>query len=212
MQGLTKDINKIMKSLLLIISALYLCTSCNEFSLDKKEEETLVIENVDVLKENLVLNQIEGKWYYNNEPFSGYSLKFHSNDTLGERIGYYKGKREGVARQWSENGVLRIESFYTDNRLDKIYTTWWENGAISSRSNYVKGVKQGEEKEWYADGQISKLRKLVDGNENGLQKAWLQNGKLYVNYEAKNGRIFGMRRANSCYKLEDENIIRSKKL
>ena len=42
-----------------------------------------------------------------------------------------------------------------------------------------------------------------------MQKAWLKNGKLYVNYEAKNGRIFGMRRANACYKLEDEIIIRN---
>jgi len=41
-----------------------------------------------------------------------------------------------------------------------------------------------------------------------MQKAWLKNGTLYVNYEAKNGRVFGMRRANSCYKLEDETILR----
>ena len=61
-------------------------------------------------------------------------------------------------------------------------------------------------------GQIAKLRNLVDGKERGVQKAWLANGKLYVNYEAKNGRVFGMRRANSCYKLEDEVIIRNKRL
>ena len=69
---------------------------------------------------------------------------------------------------------------------------------------------QGVSKEWFSNGQLSKLRNLVDGKENGFQKAWLQNGKLYVNYEAKNGRIFGMRRANSCVRLEDEVVIRKK--
>ena len=78
----------------------------------------MVIKNIEVLKKDLVLNQIEGKWYYNNEPFSGYAVKYYTNDTLAEKLGYVKGKREGVARQWSENGVLRIESYYSQNRLN----------------------------------------------------------------------------------------------
>ena len=67
----------------------------------------------------------------------------------------------------------------------------------------------GVEKKWYANGQLAKERQLVNGKEEGLQKAWLQNGTLYVNYEAKNGRIFGLRRANSCYQLEDEVVVKS---
>ena len=45
------------------------------------------------------------------------------------------------------------------------------------------------------------------GQEEGLQRAWRQNGKLYVNYEAKHGRIFGLKRASLCYELNDENIV-----
>lgn len=208
-----------MKSRLFLLATFVVCTSCTETLWTKKsdasvlvEEPSIVIDTIEVLKEALVLNQLEGTWYYNNKPFSGYSMKYHSNDTLGERLGYDKGKREGIAKKWSENGVLRIESYYKHNRLDSVYKTWWENGVLSSQSIYVNGVKQGMENEWYPTGQLAKERQLVNGNENGLQKAWLQNGKLYVNYEAKNGRIFGMRKANSCYKLEDENIIRNKKL
>ena len=68
-------------------------------------------------------------------------------------------------------------------------------------------MKEGVEREWYATGVLAKQRNLDNGQESGLQKAWLENGTLYVNYEARNGRIFGMRKANSCYKLEDEIII-----
>tara|TARA_R110002072_G_scaffold23949_2_gene81893 strand:- start:3167 stop:3778 length:612 start_codon:yes stop_codon:yes gene_type:complete len=170
------------------------------------------IKDFEVLKEELTLNQIEGKWYYKNEPFSGYSLRFYPNDTLAERIGYDLGKREGIARKWSENGVLRIESYYKNNRLDSVYKSWWENGTLAAQTHYVNGVKQGVEKEWYPTGQLAKERNLIDGNESGLQKAWLINGTLYINYEAKNGRIFGMRKTNSCYSLENETIIRSKTL
>jgi len=205
-----------MKSFLLIVSTILLLTGCNDVSLSSKandigivEEKTLVINATEILKEDLVLNQLEGRWYYNNQLYSGYSVRYYPNDTLAEKIGYHLGKREGITKKWSENGVLRIESHYKDNRLDNVYKSWWENGTLAAQSNYVDGVKQGIEQEWYPTGQLAKKRQLVDGNENGLQQAWLENGKLYVNYETKNGRIFGMRKANSCYKLEDETIIRN---
>ena len=204
-----------MKLHLLILLQVFLLASCNDGfvnQMDIVDNQALVIENVEVLKEDLILNQIEGKWYYNDVPYSGYSLRYYPNDTLAERLGYVNGKREGIARKWSENGVLRIESYYKTNRLDSIYKSWWENGMLSAETNYVNGVKQGEEREWYATGQLAKQRQLLDGKENGIHKAWLENGKLYINYEAKNGRIFGMRRANSCTQLKDEVIIRDKKI
>ncbi|EDM42872.1 Hypothetical exported 24-amino acid repeat protein [unidentified eubacterium SCB49] len=203
-----------MKQNLLLIFFAVLLNSCNSGSVDEKataDNKPVVINPIEVLKEDLILNQIEGKWYYNEVPYSGYSLRFYPNDTLAERIGFINGKREGIARKWSENGVLRIESYYKANRLDSVYKSWWENGQLSAMTNYENGVKQGEEREWYATGQLAKLRQLVDGAENGMQKAWLQNGKLYINYEAKNGRIFGMLRANSCTQLKDEVIIRGKR-
>ncbi len=172
-------------------------------------KKPVVIKAVEVNKDELILNQVEGIWYYNEEPYNGYALRFHANDTLGERIGFYNGKREGVARQWSPYGVLRVESHYRNNRLSGVYKSWWENGELSRESHYEKGLLNGLEKQWYSNGQLSKLRHIVDGKEEGIQKGWLENGKLYVNYEAKNGRIYGMRRANSCYKLEDEVVIKN---
>ncbi|MEM7512572.1 MAG: toxin-antitoxin system YwqK family antitoxin, partial [Bacteroidota bacterium] len=47
---------------------------------------------------------------------------------------------------------------------------------------------------------------LVGGKEEGLQQAWRENGKIYNNYEAKNGRIFGLKRANLSYELDNEII------
>jgi antitoxin component YwqK of YwqJK toxin-antitoxin module len=47
---------------------------------------------------------------------------------------------------------------------------------------------------------------IVNGQEEGMQKAWRENGKIYNNYEAKNGRIFGLKRASLCFQLEDEIV------
>lgn len=203
-----------MKRLFIVLLAVTVF-NCKEKALVDKDDtaflfakEVFIVPPMEVSKKELALNQNEGKWYLNGQAYNGYSIKRYPNGNIEERWGFYKGKREGIARRWSENGVLRVESYYHQNKLVGAYKTWWENGAIAEESYYVKGLKQGEERQWYPTGQLSKLRQLVDGNEEGLQKAWLQNGKIYVNYEAKDGRIFGMKRANSCYKLEDEIVIR----
>jgi len=186
-----------------------LWTSCNETTetVDENEAE-VVIEKITKFKEELELNQLEGTWYYKNSPYDGYSLALHENGTLAEKVGFIKGKREGVAQRWSANKVLRVEYHYKNNRLEGSYKTWWENGQLAQEANYANGNMQGVEKKWYPDGQLAKERYLVNGREEGLQKAWLENGVLYVNYEAKNGRIFGLRRANSCYQLENEIVVR----
>lgn len=176
-------------------------------SINKIKIDTTNIVN----KDSLVLNGNLGVWSYKSEPFYGYAVKFYSNDSIKEKTGFVKGKKQGVYNVWFENGVLKLESYYDQNVLQGIYKSWWNNGVLASESNYVDGRKQGLERKWFDNGNVSKRRNLLDGRENGLQQAWLDNGKLYVNYEAKNGRIFGMRRANSCYKLEDEVVTRKEK-
>ncbi|MEB8329037.1 hypothetical protein OO009_06685 [Flavobacteriaceae bacterium KMM 6897] len=198
-----------MRLFFILFLLAFLLTNCKEITVNKHlVEKTLVINSLEVEKKELTLNQIEGKWYFKEQPFNGYSIVFHSNGAIGERLGYYNGKREGIAKKWSDNGVVRVQSYYKQNRLEGVYKSWWENGVLAAESHYVNGVLNGVSKEWYATGELAKERVLLDGKEDGLQRAWLQNGKLYVNYEAKNGRIFGMRRANSCYKLENEVVIK----
>jgi antitoxin component YwqK of YwqJK toxin-antitoxin module len=205
-----------MRPILFFIVIVFTISGCKE-AFDSKnnttvtqKEQPIVISNVEVLKEALVLDGNKGRWYYKDKPYTGYSLKYYPNGVLEEKLGFFNGRREGIAKRWTKNEKLQLESYYKNNKLDGVYKTWWENGELSGQSFYENGVKQGEEKQWFPDGQMFKLRNFADGKEHGFQKAWLANGKLYVNYEAKNGRIFGMRRASSCVRLEDEVVIRKK--
>ncbi|MEP2238789.1 MAG: toxin-antitoxin system YwqK family antitoxin [Maribacter sp.] len=198
-------------SLFTFVFLLFISLSGCKHTTEKSQsiKEQLVIENVTKFKDELELNQLEGTWYYKNSPYDGYSLVLHENGQLAEKVGFINGKRQGVAQRFSTTGALRVEYHYKDNRLEGSYKTWWENGQLAQETSYVNGKIHGVEKKWYTDGQLAKERQLVNGKEEGLQKAWLQNGTLYVNYEAKNGRIFGLRRANSCYQLEDETVVKS---
>ncbi|MEO9512793.1 MAG: hypothetical protein ABJN84_05885 [Flavobacteriaceae bacterium] len=205
-----KEITKLF--LLLLVSTIFF--GCENKSKLKKNNASItekkVVPNIEVLKDSLVLNGNEGNWYHKDQLFTGYAVKYHANDSLRQKVGFYNGKKMGVARIWFSSGALKVESHYNKNKLVGSYKAWWENGILASEANYADGKLQGIEKKWYNTGQLAKLRNLVNGKEQGLQKAWLKNGTLYVNYEAKNGRIFGMRRANLCYQLADEKVVYTK--
>lgn len=193
---------KLVAAFLILITVF----SCNKTPNEVKAQQNVTINNVEVLKKHLNLNQNTGVWYYNKKPFSGYSVKYHNNNQLEEKVGFYNGKRYGIARNWFLNGNLRYEYYFKKNRLDTIYKSWWQNGNQSGEKFYNNGIQNGIEKKWYSSGKLAKLRNIKNNREEGLQQAWLENGKLYVNYEAKNGRIFGLKRANLCYKLKKEEI------
>ncbi|SMC73212.1 toxin-antitoxin system YwqK family antitoxin [Cellulophaga tyrosinoxydans] len=205
-----------VKSFLALFSV-FLLAQCKERTLESTAvakantiefNVTVIIDSVVVLKQDLLLNQLNGIWNYNNVPYNGYAVTYYPNGKIQEKLGFYKGKREGVAERWSEAGVLREERNFHQNKLVGNYKAWWENGGIAEESVYVDGLLDGEQKQWYPHGQLSKLRHLSKGNEDGMQKAWLKNGTLYVNYEAKNGRVFGLMRSNLCYELKNEVVTR----
>ncbi|MDT0539406.1 hypothetical protein [Croceitalea sp. P059] len=200
------------KNILIFILSVLLFSSCEETKQTSNDTNHLiaVIPNIEVLKDSIQLNGNEGNWYYKNELFNGYSVRYYPNSTLQQKVGFLNGKKVGVAKIWHPNGVLKVQSHYNKNTLVGLYQSWWDNGNLASKSFYKNGKIDGVSKEWYPNGVLSKSRNLSEGQEVGMQQAWLKNGTLYVNYEAKNGRIFGMRRANSCYKLENEVVISSK--
>jgi antitoxin component YwqK of YwqJK toxin-antitoxin module len=204
---------KVIKQYLLIFFIGFIgCNSSRDRKITKPNisKKTEVDNFLIIDKGRLVLNGNQGNWYYKNQLFNGYAVKYHVNDSIKEKTGFLNGKKQGVYKVWFLNGVLKLESHYKQNKLVGTYKAWWDNGVLASKSNYENGKMQGVSRKWFSNGNLAKERNLLDGKENGLQKAWLENGKLYVNYQAKKGRVFGMKRANSCYKLEDEILVEEK--
>ncbi len=186
--------------LISLFLALFYFSGCNE------NNEVKIIADIEVEKKEIVLHPSEGKWYYKNQPFSGFLVVYHENGILAEKVGYFNGKKEGTAQKRYPDGSLQKICTYVANRLTGKVKSWWPNGNLSMESNYFDGAKHGIQKKWYPNGQLSRQTTSNQGKETGLQQAWLENGKLYANYEVKNGRIFGLKRSNLCYQLNDEDI------
>jgi hypothetical protein len=76
--------------------------------------------------------------------------------------------------------------------------TWWPNGRLRSSTNYADDVYQGVYRTWYVSGRPYELRHFDHGRETGLQQSWTEDGTLYLNYEVRNGRHYGLINAKPC--------------
>lgn len=207
---------------LISLAVLLLLASCGSTSGDVQEVHYLgremdsaqgvpKIPALQVPKEQLTLMPLEGKWYFQQQPFSGHAVLFHLDSSLIEKVGYLDGKREGPAYKWYADGQLRKASFYKRNKLDGIVKVWapGPDTVLIVESQYEDGVRHGLQQRWYPDGQPLNRRHLLNGREEGMQQAWLPTGKIYINYEAKNGRIFGLKKATLCYQLDSLEVVYS---
>jgi len=152
----------------------------------------------------------DGGLYFDGEvAFSGYAVT-EVEGQLVERVAFSAGRRHGDREQWYPDGTLSALTPYTHGRRDGVVQTWWRNGNLRTESRYVEGVAHGIQRQWYEDGALFKEMNLNMNLEEGLQRAWRPNGAIYNNYEARDGRIYGLRRSKLCFQLTEEEVVSAK--
>ncbi len=164
--------------------------------------DEIQIPQLIIIQDDSNLYISNGVYYYNNNPFSGYILSKYENGTPEEKSGYLNGKKEGISFEWFPNSSLRSERFYTNGEKNGIHYGWYENGSIRFQYSFKNGINEGISTEWYRDGMISRQTVYSCGNEVSA-KAWGVNGKLYINYEVRNGVIFGLNNSVPCYSIKN---------
>lgn len=149
------------------------------------------------------------EWFYNGDLFSGFIVEHYENNTLKLKMSIYQGKRHNKTEKWFPNGELMEVSYYDNGKLNGEKKVWAQNSehTLISQFNFRSGKAHGEQRNWYPSGELYKITNYDDGIESGIQKAYRKNGALYANYEARNGRIYGLKKSKLCYGLEDEQII-----
>ena len=76
--------------------------------------------------------------------------------------------------------------------------TYWPNGRLRTEISYRNDLYEGIYRAWSERGTPFQIRHYAAGHEEGLQQEWTEAGKLYVNYEARNGRHYGMENSTPC--------------
>ncbi|MEL6811026.1 MAG: membrane-binding protein [Bacteroidota bacterium] len=147
-------------------------------------------------------------WTLNDSPYSGFAVSYYTDTILMEKFGILDGKKQHKSIQWYPDGHFKSVAEYDKGKLHGEKKIWSADSAhvLIALYNYYQGIPHGEQRKWYSTGELFKKMNLNRGKEEGIQQAFRKNGVLYANYEAREGRIFGLKKAKLCYSLKDENV------
>lgn len=171
--------------------------------------EPLVVPTTLMEEVKLVYHRNGAVWTLNSQLYSGYIVSYYPNGALKEKVGMLDGKKQNEAKGWYPDGHLKFVAKYYKGKLHGEKKGWAADSThhLLSHLNYHLGKAHGLQKRWYPTGEIFKILHFNMGKEAGLQQAFRKNGALFANYEAKAGRIFGLKRSNLCFGLDNEAVI-----
>ena len=202
----------VIRNRVLYFISIVLLVGCKQ--VDKQDHKSIpTIEKVEIpnLIEDifsLKYNNTTSEWYFKGNLYSGFIVDYYNDKTLKLKMAVHKGKRQNKTEKWHPNGKLMEVSNYQKGKLNGEKKVWASNNkhTLISQFNFYLGKAHGEQRKWYPSGEIYKIMNFDKGIASGMQRAYRKNGALYANYEARNGRIYGLKKAKLCYSLENEKV------
>jgi len=139
---------------------------------------------------------------YNKGRENGIARRYMiAEDVLLAETPYVNGKREGIAKGYFPNGVLKVvtnfhndqiegvqKQYYQDGRTDWIipyYSSkihgiakeYYPSDTLKAEIPYSYGAKYGISKEYYDDGELKSETPYVNGGRSGIQKIYYKFSK-----------------------------------
>ncbi len=178
-------------------------------SLEISDGTALSVNGPTIDKAELRYDRNKSLWILDSQLFTGFAVSYYSDGSIKERFGLLDGRKESQATYWYSNGQVKFSMSYRNGKLHGEKKTWSSDSAhtLLAHYNYNAGKLDGEQKKWYPTGELFMKMYFKEGKEHGLQHAYRKNGAMYANYEAREGRSFGLKRADLCYELSEENMV-----
>jgi antitoxin component YwqK of YwqJK toxin-antitoxin module len=141
-----------MKSLIFIISSVFLTISCSKqiiISEDQLPEDTfyqsdkttpytgkciVIFKGSEKVKEEMHFQQgiLNGVW-----------ISYYENGNIARKGEYLNGMFHGKWESWSETGLKLYEVNYENDSLSGKYITWYKSGKLKEKGEYSANIRTG---------------------------------------------------------------------
>lgn len=108
------------------------------------------------------------------------------------------GHPDRAEHRYYRDGALESVRYYRADKKTGRHQSFWPNGKLRAAAWYADDAYQGEYRSFYESGRPYELRHFERGREAGLQQSWTEDGALFLNYEVRNGRRYGLVNARPC--------------
>jgi antitoxin component YwqK of YwqJK toxin-antitoxin module len=110
--------------------------------------------------------------------FTGQYTEHFSTGTKKSEINIIKGKADGFAIYFYENGNKMESGRYLEGLRDGLWEKWNETGMKTGEANYKSGVKDGTWIVWNDNGKEIMEMHYCKGEKCQTWKMWDENGTL----------------------------------
>lgn len=108
---------------------------------------------------------------FENQLFTG-SLHRSATNLYGEAICHYKdGKKDGLFKEWYQNGHIKEVSLFQDDELHGRRICYWPNGTKRFHVNYINGQMDGVYEEFDENGMTKQIKTYYKGKLICVKKA-----------------------------------------
>jgi len=112
--------------------------------------------------------------FYQGEPHGTWSFWDSTNSgALSEKIVYAKGELRSKST-YHENGRLKSQTEYSNEKKNGKYTLYYDNGQLNERGKYKDDVMHGQWTCWYENGR--KKKEYADITGIGIVTTYYSNG------------------------------------
>lgn len=122
------------------------------------------------------LEEKDGLFYYESQPYTGTYLTYYDNGTLKLESTYFEGKKDGEFKLYFEDGSLNEIRSYQNNEMHGTWITFNRLGVKVAEASYKQGVKNGNWYVWNDDGNLKYELCYKDGEKTGVWKSYDEMG------------------------------------
>lgn len=112
------------------------------------------------------------------------------------------GRPDRVVDRFFADGSLASRETYRAGRKVGVHWAFWPDGTARRRASYgsdeAADAYDGMVRTWDETGRARDIRRYARGREHGVQQSFGPNGEIFLNYEARNGRRFGLVNSTPC--------------
>lgn len=122
--------------------------------------------------------------------------------SLGQAGNLAPGGVDRIVQVFDDQGTLLSQTSYREGRKVGRHVSYWPGGGRRVETLYDGDVIEGEYRSWHANGRLAELKHYARGQQTGLQQAWTDRGELFLNFEVRNGRHYGLINARPCLPVQ----------
>ncbi len=83
-----------------------------------------------------------------------YYSSFDKNIKEGSQCNYRSNTKEGIYKNWFENGLPECSATYKNGLINGLSTFWYKNGIKESEEHWLQGQLHGKVKYWTEQGEL----------------------------------------------------------